>query len=98
MDYEIISTPNFDKWFDNLKNRTTKNKILARIDRIKHGNFGDSKPLGKHLGELRFFFGAGIRVYYTVRGNQLVLLLNGGDKSSQSKDIKKANQIMNELE
>jgi len=97
MNYEIISTSNFDKWFNSLKNRTTKNKILARLDRIEHGNFGDSKSLNKDLAELRFFFGAGIRIYYSIRGNQIVLLLNGGDKSSQSKDIKKANQIMNEL-
>ena len=98
MGYEISSTPVFDKWLKGLKDRTTKNKVLARLDRIENGNFGDFKPLGNALFELRFFFGGGLRIYYTILNGRVVLLLNGGDKSSQTKDIEKAKQILDEVE
>ena len=71
--------------------------MLARIDRVQNGNFGDFKSLGGNLFELRFFFGGGLRIYYTVRNHQVILLLNGGNKSSQSKDIEKAKQMIQEL-
>lgn len=98
MSYEITSTASFDKWFKGLRDRTTRNKVLARIDRVQNGNFGDFKPLGDNLFELRFFFGGGLRIYYTVRNRQLVLLLTGGSKSSQSRDIERARQMIQELE
>jgi putative addiction module killer protein len=98
MGYEITSTEPFEKWLKGMKDRSTKNKVLSRLARIENGNFGDYKQLSSSLFELRFFFGGGIRIYYTIRNNQVVLLLVGGDKSSQSKDIEKANQIIEELE
>lgn len=98
MNYEITSTYSFDKWLKGLKDRTTRNKVLARIDRIQNGNFGDFKPLGDNLFELRFFFGGGLRIYYTIRDHQVVLLLNGGSKSRQSRDIERARQMIQELE
>ena len=98
MNYELVSTPVFDKWLKKLKDRTTKNKVLFRLDRIENGNFGDHKSLGDDLFELRFFFGGGLRIYYTIRNRQVLFLLNGGDKSSQSKDIDRARQIIKELE
>lgn len=98
MSYEITSTSFFDKWLSGLKDRTTRNKVLARIDRIQNGNFGDFKSLGNNLFELRFFFGDGLRIYYTIRNQQVVLLLHGGSKSSQSSDIEKARQMIQELE
>ncbi len=98
MHYEITSTSIFDKWYRGLKDRTTRNKILARLDRMQNGNLGDFKSLGDNLYELRFFFGGGLRIYYTIHNQQVILLLNGGNKSSQSKDIEKARQIMQELE
>lgn len=98
MRYEIISTSSFDKWLQGLKDRTTKNKVLARIDRIQNGNFGDFKSLGDDLFELRFFFGGGLRIYYTIRDHQIVLLLSGGSKSNQNRDIEKARQMIQELE
>ncbi|VAW43379.1 hypothetical protein MNBD_CHLOROFLEXI01-3251 [hydrothermal vent metagenome] len=98
MSYEITSTYFFDQWLQGLKDRTTRNKVLARIDRVKNGNFGDFKSLGDNLFELRFFFGGGLRIYYTIRNHQVVLLLNGGRKSSQSRDIDKARQMIQELE
>ncbi len=98
MNYEITSTYFFDKWLKRLKDRTTRNKVLARIDRVKNGNFGDFKQLGDNLFELRFFFGGGLRIYYTIRNHQVILLLHGGSKSSQSRDIDKARQMIQELE
>jgi len=80
-----------------LKDVVVKRKVLARLDRLKNGNFGDFKRIDKNLFELRFFFGSGLRIYYTICGKQIVLLLVGGDKSSQSKDIKHAKQILDEL-
>lgn len=72
--------------------------MLVRIDRIQNGNFGDFKSLGDDLFELRFFFGGGLRIYYTIRDRQIVLLLHGGDKTNQSRDIEKAKQMIQELE
>lgn len=98
MHYTIETTDTFLEWFDELKDKTVKNKILARLTRVENGNFGDHKQLSNNLFELRFFFGSGFRVYYTLRNSQLVLLVKGGDKASQAKDIEKAKQILSELE
>lgn len=95
--YTIYTTDVFDDWFDNLKDRQAKTRIQARIDRVEEGNFGDTEPVGGGVSELRFFFGAGYRVYYCKQGLEIVLLLVGGDKSSQSKDIKLAKQLAKEL-
>lgn len=76
---------------------TTRKRILLRFDRLKGGNIGDYKQLGEYLYELRFNFGSGYRVYYTFENNTIVLLINGGDKKSQTKDIKKAQDIINQL-
>lgn len=98
MQYEIVSTSVFEKWLKNLKDRTTKNKVLARLARIENGNFGDFKQLGNHLFELRLFFSGGLRIYYSIQSGKVVLLLNGGDKSSQKNNIDKARQILDGLE
>ena len=98
MKYELRSTAQFDKWFSRLKDRSTRIKILARLNRIENGNFGDFKSLGNDLFELRFFFGAGLRIYYTIQGDKLVILLAGGNKSTQVKDIEKATMLLKELE
>ena len=97
MIYELRTTSQYDKWFAELKDSTLKIKILARLNRVENGNFGDSKQIGTDLFELRFFFGAGLRIYYTVREHKVVLLLSGGDKSSQAKDIKKAAELLEEF-
>lgn len=76
---------------------TTRKRILLRFDRLKDGNFGDYKQLDEYLYELRFTFGSGYRVYYTIENNIIVLLINGGDKKSQVKDIKTAKEIVNKL-
>ena len=83
-------------WLKSL-DRIARKRILLRFDRLKDENFGDYKQLDEDLYELRFNFGPGYRVYYTFENNTIVLLINGGDKKSQAKDIKKAQDIINEL-
>ena len=76
---------------------TTRKLVLLRFDRLKDGNFGDYKQLDEYLYELRFNFGSGYRVYYTIENNIVVILINGGDKKSQVKDIKTAKEMMTKL-
>jgi putative addiction module killer protein len=98
MKYTLASTKYFDKWLRSLKDRAAKQKILARLARVENGHFGDYKQIDPELYELRFFFSGGVRIYYTIRDAQIVLLLVGGDKSSQKRDIDKAKQLLSELE
>lgn len=98
MEKEINATNHFNKWFKGLKDFVVKRKVLARLDRLKNGNFGDFKRIDNNLFELRFFFGSGLRIYYTIRSEHVVLLFVGDDKSSQSKDMKYVKQILDELE
>lgn len=80
-----------------LKDKGVKNKLLARLARIENGNFGDSKTISANLHELRMTFGGGLRVYYTINGGTVVLLLAGGNKASQSRDIETAKTILSNL-
>jgi putative addiction module killer protein len=98
MEYEIETTPVFDKWLKNLKDPMNKARILARLDRVENGNFGDVKTIDSQISEMRFFFGGGFRIYYTMNGTKIVILLTGGDKSTQQQDINKAKMILDELE
>lgn len=82
----------FIEWLESLKDKTLRYRIKERLDRVSLGNFGDCKSLKNGLMELRFTFGSGYRIYYGEDGDSIVLLLCGGDKSTQSKDIKKAQQ------
>jgi putative addiction module killer protein len=77
-------------WLTALQDKVIKERIMARIDRIDEGNFGDHKYIDAGVWELRMTFGGGIRIYYGIHQTQVVLLLNGGNKSSQQLDIKKA--------
>ena len=83
----------------NIKQTDIKGKvsIIRRIDRMRKGNFGDHKGLGDDVSELRFTVGAGYRVYYTVQNGEVILLLIGGDKSTQKVDIEKAKSLAKEL-
>ena len=96
--YLIQQTEVFTKWLRKLKDIKGKVSIIRRIERAKNGNFGDFKSLGSDVYELRITVGPGYRVYYTLRGDELVILLVGGDKSTQTKDIEKAKNIKEELE
>jgi len=96
--YIIKETKTFSKWLLKLKDIKAKVAILRRINRIKEGNFGDTKGVGDNISELRINIGAGYRVYYTKRESEIIILLIGGDKSTQSKDIIKAKELLKEIE
>ena len=96
--YEIRKTDIFVRWLDDLADRRGRAKILSRLDRVAEGNLGDTKSVGPGVAELRIAFGPGYRLYYTKRGNVVIVLLLGGDKSSQDKDIKRAIQMAQDLE
>jgi putative addiction module killer protein len=94
----ICTTDVFDKWFSHLRDLRARVRIQVRIDRLEIGNPGDTKPVGKGVFELRIDYGPGYRVYYVERGAILVVLLCGGDKSTQQADIKQAQYIAAQLE
>lgn len=103
MDYtfsmlNIRTTETFDVWFDGLKDRIAKRRIQARIDRLAMGNPGDTNSAGAPITELRIDHGPGYRVYYVQRGAVLVILLCGGDKSSQAADIRAAHKMLDNLD
>ena len=86
----------FKEWIEGL-DKKARQIIFQRIDRIRLGNFGDCRSLGSGIYELRIFWGPGYRVYYGLRGIEMIILLCGGDKSSQEKDIRKAHQFWKEI-
>jgi putative addiction module killer protein len=90
---EVRETAEFAKWFEALKDARAKAKLLLRIDRLAHGNPGDVAPVGEGVSELRINYGPGYRVYYVKRGDRYILLLAGGDKSTQSRDITRARRL-----
>ncbi|MHB8810698.1 MAG: type II toxin-antitoxin system RelE/ParE family toxin [Desulfobulbaceae bacterium] len=98
MRYELRSTQHFDKWLAKIKDHEAHARIIRRIDKLTIGAFGDCKAINTNLFELRMFFGPGYRVYYTIRGREIIFLLAGGDKSTQSRDIEKAASLLKLLE
>jgi len=94
---EIRQTGTYAKWFSRLKDIRAKARIDIRIRRLSLGNPGDVKPVGKGVSELRIDVGKGYRVYFVQRGEQFILLLVGGDKSTQQHDIEKAIKMANGL-
>lgn len=95
---EIRRTVEFSDWLRDLRDGRAKRAIAARIDRLGRGNPGDVKPVGNGVSELRIRYGPGYRVYFVQRGIVLIVLLCGGDKSSQDADILKAQALARELE
>lgn len=98
MVFKIKTTPAFKKWLKKVKDPISRARIMARLQRIRNGNFGTINTIDIRISEFKFTFGGGIRIYYTVVDNQIVLLLLGSNKSTQQKDISKAKQILKELE
>ncbi len=94
---EVRQTEIFSKWLVGLRDIRARARIQARIDRLETGNVGDTKPVGEGVSELRIDYGPGYRIYFVQRGSELFILLAGGDKSSQSKDIRKALSLAAEL-
>ena len=94
---EIRKTENFAKWIDSLSDIRARARILVRIERLAVGNPGDVKPVGEGVSELRIDYGPGYRVYYKKIGQTLIILLAGGDKRTQSKDIKSAQRLAKDL-
>ena len=90
---EVIRTHDFDVWLTKLKDRAGRLRILKRIDRLANGNPGDAKSVGNGVLELRLDVGPGYRVYYAKHGDLLILLLCGGDKSTQHNDIDRAHRL-----
>ncbi len=82
----------FIEWLESLKDKSIRFRIKERLDRVCLGNFGDYKKLSGNISELRFNFSSGHRIYFAEDGNEIILLLCGGDKSTQKKDIKKAKE------
>ena len=87
---EIRKTENYAKWIDNLADIRARARILVRVERLAAGNPGDVKPVGEGVSELKIDYGPGYRVYFKKQGQELIILLAGGDKSSQAKDIRLA--------
>jgi len=95
--FEVRETPTYRAWFERLRDLRARGRITARLVRVSQGNLGDAKSVGDGVSELRVDYGRGYRVYFTRRGQRLVLLLCGGDKSSQERDIAKAKTLAKEL-
>ena len=94
---EIRKTEIFAKWLDGLHDIRARARILVRIERLAAGNPGDVKSVGEGVSELRIDYGPGYRVYYKKQGQKVVILLVGGDKSTQAKDIKTALRLSRNL-
>jgi putative addiction module killer protein len=95
--YHVQQTDICAKWLSKLKDRKAMAKLLVRVESLKQGNTGDSKSLGTGLHEIRVHYGPGYRIYYTRKSGLVILLVCGGDKSSQSKDRANARRIMAQL-
>jgi putative addiction module killer protein len=91
--YTIETTERFDQWMLALKDSGVKTRLVRRLERVALGNLGDVKPVGSGVFEMREFFGAGWRMYYVQHGNTLILMLGGGNKATQAKDIDQAKEL-----
>ena len=95
--FTIRRLPEFDAWLSNLRDGLTQKRLIARLRKAQLGNLGDVKAVGEGVFEMREFFGPGWRMYYAKRGDVLIIMLGGGDKSSQAADIATAIERANSL-
>ncbi|MBW0003666.1 MAG: type II toxin-antitoxin system RelE/ParE family toxin [Hyphomicrobiales bacterium] len=95
---EVRTTEIYDKWFAKLRDRKAKATIDIRVQRLSKGHVGDAEPVGNGVSELRIHYGPGYRVYFVRSGKSLVILLCGGDKNSQARDIRTAKALASHLE
>jgi putative addiction module killer protein len=96
--FDVRPLPEFTTWLDDLTDTTVRGAVLARIDRLEQGLKGDVQPVGEGVSEMRIHLGAGWRIYFTQRGTQLIVLLAGGSKRTQKKDIKRAKALAASLD
>lgn len=90
---EVVRSATFDQWLQKLRDREAAARVIVRVGRLTSGNPGDVRPVGHGISELRIDYGPGYRIYYLQEADRLILLLTGGDKSSQQTDIQLAHQI-----
>lgn len=91
--YELLYSAEYQAWLVKLRDDLAKAAIVTRLARLESGNFGDARSVGEGVSEVRIHYGPGYRVYFQVRGQQIILLLWGGDKSTQQRDIQRAKAI-----
>lgn len=96
--FSVVQTEEFQDWLDDLKDIKAQMRIIARLRLAEAGNLGDWKPVGDEVSEMRIAFGPGYRLYFTKRQNILIVMLAGGDKSTQARDIRRAKKILQQLE
>ena len=95
--HSIQTTEVFDTWFAGIKDKQALRRVQARIDRAEDGNLGDCEPIGEGVSEMRIHYGPGYRVYFVQRGIEIIILLAGGNKATQAKDIKTAIEIAGKI-
>ena len=98
MTYTVKRLDEFSEWLKSLKDALTRQRLIKRLRKVQLGNLGDVQPVGQGVYEMREHFGPGWRMYYVQRGNTLIVMLGGGDKSSQQIDIDRAIQTATSLE
>lgn len=96
--FTVTETEEFSAWLGGLKDRTTRTRLLLRLRKAAGGHLGDVKPIGAGVWEMREFFGPGWRMYYIQQGRTIIVMLGGGDKSSQQRDIEAAKRMALELQ
>jgi putative addiction module killer protein len=95
--YNVQQTEKFSQWLTKLKDMRARIAIMRRVERAQSGNLGDVKSVGESVYEMRIDMGPGYRLYYTMRGDEMIILLVGGDKSTQQRDIEKAIEMAKEM-
>jgi putative addiction module killer protein len=96
--YTVLQTTEFQEWLDGLRDSRAQARIAARIRLAGSGNLGDWKSVGGEVSEMRIAFGPGYRLYFTRRGSIVIIMLAGGDKSTQSRDIRRAQKLLEDLD
>jgi len=95
--FEVIQTDEFEAWLEGLRDRQARSQIAKRIVRVQSGLLGDVKPVGEGVSEMRVHHGPGYRLYFVRRGQVVIILLCGGDKGSQARDIERAKEMAKEV-
>lgn len=95
--FTVLLLPEFEEWLDDIKDNVTRIRLNKRLDKASRGLLGDVKPVGEEVFEMREFFGAGYRMYYIQQGDVVIVMLGGGDKSTQQADIEKAIKLAKKL-